>query len=311
MSTPSSSGPVLQLLASGLQRWIRSQCDSVEELNLSLQGSAFALFKGRLKGVTLQAKRVQFQQLPLARAELQSGELRASLRPGQPNQPVQFEEPFLISGEVVISGVELNQALASDRWRWLGDLLSERLMGLTPLRSLTIDNDILKLTADVITGNDPIRRSFRLNAEQGTIRVDHCDARKHADSNGSCDTDSRRPPQGRAALVEGNSQHSALGENRQPKGDGIKNDSGSEEIAVNAIQDSPMTWQDVAGILQPSIPLHHRFGEIAHKCEKRDKGAETSTHEPTEGPHQKPTSTGTDQDGGDETSISTLNRLAG
>ena len=176
MSTTSSSGPVLQLLASGLQRWIRSQCDSVEELNLSLQGSAFALFKGRLKGVTLQAKRVQFQQLPLVRAELQSGELKASLRPGQPNQPVQFEEPFLISGEVVISGVELNQALASERWRWLGDLLSERLMGLTPLGSLTIDNDILKLTADVITGNDPIRRSFRLNAEQGTIRVDHCDA---------------------------------------------------------------------------------------------------------------------------------------
>ena len=176
MSSPSSSGPVLQLLASGLQRWIRSQCDSVEELNLSLQGSAFALFKGRLKGVTLHAKRVQFQRLPLVRAELQSGELKASLRPSQPNQPVQFEEPFLISGEVVISGVELNQALASDRWRWLGDLLSERLMGLTPLRSLTIDDDILKLTADVITGNEPIRRSFRLNAEQGTIRVDHLDA---------------------------------------------------------------------------------------------------------------------------------------
>ena len=49
MSSP-SSGPVLQLLASGLQRWIRSQCDSVEDLNLSLQGSAFALLKGRLKG---------------------------------------------------------------------------------------------------------------------------------------------------------------------------------------------------------------------------------------------------------------------
>lgn len=171
-----SSGPVLQLLASGLQRWIRSQCDSVEDLNLSLQGSAFALLKGRLKGVTLQARRVQFQQLPLNRADLQSGELKASLRPGQPNQPVQLEEPFLVSGEVVLSGTELNQALATDRWRWLGDLLSERLMGLTPLRSLAIDNDILKLTADVITGKDPVRRRFRLKAEQGTIRVDHCDA---------------------------------------------------------------------------------------------------------------------------------------
>ena len=97
MSSP-SSGPVLQLLASGLQRWIRSQCDSVEDLNLSLQGSAFALLKGRLKGVTLQAKRVQFQQLPLVRADLQSSELKASLRPGQPNQPVQLEVAGALAG---------------------------------------------------------------------------------------------------------------------------------------------------------------------------------------------------------------------
>ena len=79
-------------------------------------------------------------------------------------------------GEVVLAGQDLNQALASDRWRWLGDLLAEQLMGLTPLRSLVIDNDQLVLTADVITGKDPVKRSFRLCADQGTIRVDHCDA---------------------------------------------------------------------------------------------------------------------------------------
>ena len=49
-------------------------------------------------------------------------------------------------------------------------------MGLTPLRSLVIDNDQLVLTADVITGKDPVKRRFRLCADQGTIRIDHCDA---------------------------------------------------------------------------------------------------------------------------------------
>ena len=84
-----SSGPVLQLLASGLQRWIRNQCDSVEELNLALQGSAIELLRGRLKGVSLEARRVSFEQLPLLRAELQSGELKTMFRPSQPNQPLQ------------------------------------------------------------------------------------------------------------------------------------------------------------------------------------------------------------------------------
>ena len=31
--------PVLQLLASGLQFWIRQQCESVEQLELQLHGS--------------------------------------------------------------------------------------------------------------------------------------------------------------------------------------------------------------------------------------------------------------------------------
>ena len=171
-----SSGPVLQLLASGLQRWIRSQCDSADELNLALQGSALEPLRGRLKGVSLEARRVSFQQLPLIRAEVQSGELKATFRPGQPNQPIQLEQPFTIEGEVILAGQELNQALATDRWRWLGDLLAEQLMGLSPLRSLVIDNNLLVLTADVITGKDPVQQRFQLSAEQGTIRVQHCDA---------------------------------------------------------------------------------------------------------------------------------------
>ena len=171
-----SSGPVLQLLASGLQRWIRNQCDSVEDLNLALQGSAIELLRGHLKGVSLEARRVSFDQLPLMRAELQSGELKTVFRPGQPNQPVQLQDPFSVEGEVVLSGTDLNKALATDRWRWLADLLAEQLMGLTPLRSLAIDNDRLMLTADVITGKDPVQRSFSLCADQGTIRLNHCDA---------------------------------------------------------------------------------------------------------------------------------------
>ena len=171
-----SSGPVLQLLASGLQRWIRNQCDSVEELNLALQGSAIELLKGRLKGVSLEARKVSFEQLPLLRAELQSGELKTIFRPSQPNQPLQLKDSFNIEGEVVLSGTDLNKALATDRWRWLADLLAEQLMGLTPLRSLAIDNDRLVLTADVITGKDPVQRSFSLCAVRGTIRVNHCDA---------------------------------------------------------------------------------------------------------------------------------------
>ena len=173
-----SSGPLLQLLSNGLQLWIRSQCDEVGELKLNLQGSALQLLRGKLDGVSLTARKVSFQKLPLLLAELKTGALRAHINPSQPGQPIQFSHPFNIDGEVVLSGADLNRALATDRWRWLGDLLSEQLMGLTPLRSLSIDDDLLELQAAVIATQDPVRARFGLQASEGTIQITHLETGK-------------------------------------------------------------------------------------------------------------------------------------
>jgi hypothetical protein len=140
-------------------------------LKLNLQGSALQLLRGKLEGVSLTARKVSFQKLPLLRAELKSGALQAHINPSNPGQPIQLSHPFTIDGEVVLSGADLNRALASDRWRWLGDLISEQLMGLTPLQTLSIDDDLLELQAAVIATQDPVRARFGLQAAEGTIQI--------------------------------------------------------------------------------------------------------------------------------------------
>ena len=176
--TSTRSGPLLQLLSNGLQIWIRSQCDEVGELQLNLQGSALQLLRGKLEGVSLTARKVSFQKLPLLRAELKTSALRAHINPSQPGQPIQLSHPFHIDGEVVLSGSDLNRALASDRWRWLGDLLSEQLMGLTPLQSLSINNDRLELQAAVIATQDPACAQFGVQAANGTLQITHLETGK-------------------------------------------------------------------------------------------------------------------------------------
>ncbi len=174
----SSSGPLLHLLSNGLQIWIRRQCDQVGELKLSLKGSALQLLRGKLDGVSLTARKVSFQKLPLLRAELKSGALQAHINPSNPGQPIQLVHSFDIDGEVVLNGCDINRALASDRWRWLGDLLSEQLMGITPLRSLSIDDDLLELQAEVVSTQDPVRARFSLEAAKGTIQITHLETKK-------------------------------------------------------------------------------------------------------------------------------------
>lgn len=145
--TPDSSrsSPVLQLLASGLQLWIRQQCQAVDALDLQLHGSALQLLRGRLEGVSLVAQGVVYQQLVFERVELTSSLIRVQMGGLLKGQGLQLQEPFRISGTVGFSAEGLERALTSPPWGWLGDLLAEQLLGHSPLRSLRIAQDRLVL----------------------------------------------------------------------------------------------------------------------------------------------------------------------
>ena len=163
------SDPLLQLISTGLRLWIRSRCDHVGDLDLTLQGSSLGLMRGRLEGVVLTARDVRFQGLPLQHAELSSGPIQVDLTWLRPGQMLALKGAFQVSGMVSMPGQPLGDALLSERWRDLGDWLAEQLMGLKPLGQLRIENDELELVATVAAQQDPIRRRFQLRAEDGTV----------------------------------------------------------------------------------------------------------------------------------------------
>lgn len=164
------SDPLLKLISTGLRLWVTSRCERVGEMELTLQGSSFGLLRGRLEGVVLQARDVRFDGLPLQHVELSSGALRLDLSLLQPGRMAALAEPFAVQGTVTIPGAELNEALLSERWSGLGDWMAERLLGVTPLGRLVMDNDVVELQAQVMAHRDPIRRRFRLEAEAGTVQ---------------------------------------------------------------------------------------------------------------------------------------------
>ena len=161
--------PVLNVLAGALRLWIRSQCDSLGSLELALNGSTWSLLRGRLDGVTLKARDACFQGLPLQSVELCSGPIAVDMKLLSPGQMLALQQPFQVAGEVSFNGSQLNSALLSEPWRWLGDWMAEQLMGLSPLGALRIDADLIELQVSVAAHQDPARRRFRLHAEQGTV----------------------------------------------------------------------------------------------------------------------------------------------
>ncbi|WP_398322153.1 DUF2993 domain-containing protein [Vulcanococcus sp.] len=138
---------MLNLLASGLQAWIRQQCEAVESLELQLHGSALGLLRGRLEGVSLVARRVIYSSLEIEMVELRSSAIQVQLGNLLKGQALQLHQAFQIEGYVAFTAAGLCRSLCMPQWRGLGDQLAETLLGLTPLQEVRIERDRLILQA--------------------------------------------------------------------------------------------------------------------------------------------------------------------
>jgi hypothetical protein len=164
-----SSGPVLGLLARGLELWLRQQCESIERLEIRLEGSAARLIGGQLDGVVLVARRVIFRSLRIDRVELRSDPIQVRVGALLRGQNLTLDHPFLVRGLVRFNAEDLGRSLATASWRGLGDGLAEDLLGVTPLAALRIEADHLVLVANGAGSTRPLEVATEVMADDGTV----------------------------------------------------------------------------------------------------------------------------------------------
>ena len=165
------SGPVMQLLASGLQLWIKQQCDAIESLEIQLEGSALGLMRGKLEGVTLMARRVNYQQLELELVQLTSSPIEVNIGKLLKGQPLQLQHPFTIEGQVSFTAEGLTQSMTKPLWRGLADHLGEMLLGITPLVELRISQDRLIFAARAAGEASLVELETQLHAADGSVMI--------------------------------------------------------------------------------------------------------------------------------------------
>ncbi|MFM7635801.1 MAG: DUF2993 domain-containing protein [Cyanobacteriota bacterium] len=179
-STSDSSGPLLQLLASGLQLWVRQQCEAIESLEIRLEGSAMALLRGRLEGVQVMARRVTYQGLQIELVELHSEAIQVQMGQALRGRGLQLGHPFQIRGQVSFTADGLTRSLARPEWRSLGDAIGEDLLGITPLTELRVQANRLVLATQGVAERGLIELDAEVRAVDGTLEIRGMDAAPEA-----------------------------------------------------------------------------------------------------------------------------------
>jgi len=153
-SSPSTPGPAaLQLLAKGLELWLRQQCDQLSRCQIQLRGSVLQLLRGRLEGVDLEAEGASYQQLQIGSVILSSGPLAVRMGSLLKRQTVELEQPFAIAGSGWFGSTELQASFLTGAWRPMAEAACQALLECPHLSDLQLRQGRIAIwVADPATG---------------------------------------------------------------------------------------------------------------------------------------------------------------
>jgi hypothetical protein len=170
-ATQPEGGPVLQLLARALKLWVRQQCEAIGSLEIRLEGSTLALLKGRLAGVRVLARRVEYQGLRIELVEMHSEPIEVQMGRVLLGRGPQLEHPFQIRGQLSFTAEGLTRSLACGQWRGLGDGIGEALLGISPLTEVRVRANRLVLAARGVGERGLIELTTQVGAADGSLEI--------------------------------------------------------------------------------------------------------------------------------------------
>jgi hypothetical protein len=102
-----------KVLSPALQFWLRSQVDSVEELQFQIFGRNRDFLRGYISNVSLIGIKTIYQGLHLQEVKLIAENIRINIGQILKGKPLQLLEPVICTGEIRLQEADLNASLSS------------------------------------------------------------------------------------------------------------------------------------------------------------------------------------------------------
>jgi LmeA-like phospholipid-binding len=113
MSSDRKSEIIGKVLSPAVRLWLRSQVDSVEELQFQILGRDRQILRGYIPEIFLSSTRAIYQGLHLREIKLQGENIRINIGQIIKGKPLQLLEPIKVTGEVGLREADLNASLSS------------------------------------------------------------------------------------------------------------------------------------------------------------------------------------------------------
>jgi hypothetical protein len=134
------------VLSPAIRLWLRSQVESIEQLEFQMVGGDRQILSGYIPGMTVAATQVVYQGIHLRQIALSAQEIRVNLGQVLKGKPLQLLAVVPVEGNICLSAADLNASLQAPL---LSQALRDLLLPL--LRASLVDAQTGKLWGDRLT----------------------------------------------------------------------------------------------------------------------------------------------------------------
>jgi hypothetical protein len=109
----SSNGLISRVLAPAVRLWLRSQLESVENLELHIQAGDRQLLSGTLQQVSASASKAVYRGLHFSTVQVSAEQIQTNLRQVVRGKPFRLLAAFPVAGSVKITQADLNASVSA------------------------------------------------------------------------------------------------------------------------------------------------------------------------------------------------------
>ena len=160
-------GILAKLLEKGIELLLRKECKKISKIEINIVASSIQIIQGLIRKINIIAEEINYKDLLFDKFELEANNIKIIFNIN--NMDLRLENNFTIKFKLSLSADSLKTVLLSNKWNWIGDMISKEILNKAKLEDIKFKNDqiLIKTSKDnnIITEEAKVD----INTENGDL----------------------------------------------------------------------------------------------------------------------------------------------
>ena len=132
-------GILAKFLEKGIEIILRKECKKIGKIEIDIIASSIQIIKGMIKNIIIIAEEINYKDILFEKVELEAHDVKIISKIN--NKELSLKNNFLIKFKLSLSTNSLQIVLLSNKWGWIGDMISKELLYQEKLEDIKLKDD--------------------------------------------------------------------------------------------------------------------------------------------------------------------------